>query len=202
MSSIRRILASRANGARSKGPKTAEGKKRVAANAICHGLLANQVVLENESPEVFQALVCAYTSRLAPVDALEAGLVEEMASAYWRLRRGWSIETSLLNTALGNQPFAGDKKGEIARSAAAFRHLAASPELPLLHRYETRLHNMFQRAMYNLLLLRDLDLPNKPSPIFGHPDDTTLEAPPSPAPDVELLPGSLRPPKRLAPTVE
>ena len=37
MSSLRRILASRANGARSRGPTTAAGKKASSQNAIRHG---------------------------------------------------------------------------------------------------------------------------------------------------------------------
>ena len=46
------------------------------------------------------------------------GMVEEMASAFWRLRRNWAIENHLLR------------------------------------RYETRIHVMYQRALYNLLILR------------------------------------------------
>ena len=119
MSSIRRKVASRLNGARSKGPKTPEGKRRVAANALRHGLCSSNVVLENESAEGFDALVAQYTDRFGPVDALEEGMIEEMAASYWRLRRGWTIEQSLMNTALANQPDAADKAGEAARSAAA-----------------------------------------------------------------------------------
>ena len=34
-----------------------------------------------------------------------------------------------------------------------------------MHRYETRLHLMYQRALHNLLLLRTAVIPNEPSPI-------------------------------------
>jgi hypothetical protein len=45
--------------------------------------------------------------------------------------------------------------------------LAASPELNLLHRYEARLHRMYQRALNNLAMLGEPELPKEPSPIPG-----------------------------------
>src|ERR1039458_716563 len=56
------------------------------------------------------------------------------------------------------------------RIAAAFCSLAASPALALMHRYETRLHLVYQRSLHNLLLHRTLAVPNEPSPISGHLD--------------------------------
>jgi hypothetical protein len=53
----------------------------------------------------------------------------------------------------------------MSRLAAAFSQLAASPELNLLHRYEARLHRIYQRALNNLLMLREPELPNEPNPI-------------------------------------
>src|SRR5664279_6413781 len=64
MSSIRRILSSRANGARSIGPVTAEGKRRSAQNATSHGLLAHQIVMQDESPEGFEAVMNNHLDRL------------------------------------------------------------------------------------------------------------------------------------------
>jgi hypothetical protein len=43
--------------------------------------------------------------------------------------------------------------------------LAVSPELNLLHRYEARLHRIYQRALDNFLILGEPELPNEPSPI-------------------------------------
>lgn len=166
MSSLRRILSSRANGARSLGPETPEGKRRASQNATRHGLLSDCVVLPCESQEGFDGLLDQHIRRFGPLDGVEFGMVEEMAASYWRLRRSWAIENSLLGEGLAAQP-AGD---DVARIAASFRQLAASPELALLHRYETRLHMMYQRALHNILLLRTLSapndaIPNEPSPI-------------------------------------
>jgi hypothetical protein len=38
-----------------------------------------------------------------------------------------------------------------------------------MHRYQTRLHLNYQRALYNMLLMRTATVPNEPSPISEHP---------------------------------
>jgi hypothetical protein len=94
-------------------------------------------------------------------------MIEEMAAAYWRMRRAWAIENRLMEKAIRNQPRGGD---EAERIAGAFAELAVTPQFNLLHRYETRLHRIYQRALHNLLLLAEPVLPNEPSPISGHPE--------------------------------
>jgi hypothetical protein len=165
MSSDRRILASRANGSRSKGPVTAAGKLSSSQNALRHGLLARCLVLEDESSEAFQALLAQHIERLQPVDGLELGMIEEMVAAWWRMRRAWAIETHMLDTATADP--AADAT-PLDRITTAFTGLASSAALPLMHRYETRLHLVYRRALHNLLMLRAA-VPNEPSPISEHP---------------------------------
>jgi hypothetical protein len=150
MSSLRRKLSSQANGSLSRGPNTPEGKLRSSQNAVSHGLLSDSVVLSGESVEGFNTIVAQHLERFGPVDGVEQGMIEEMAASYWRMRRAWAIENELLTQGLDTQP-EGDDRGRIT---ASFRQLASSPELALLHRYETRLHMMYQRAIHNIILLR------------------------------------------------
>ena len=103
-SSYRRILASRANGAHSRGPRTPRGKARSSQNAIHHGLLAKCVVLNGESDEGFQLLLSHHLARFAPADDVDRGFVDEMAAASWRLRRAWALETRLFDQAVEDQP--------------------------------------------------------------------------------------------------
>jgi hypothetical protein len=117
--------------------------------------------LENESSECFDELVTQHQERFAPADGVEFAMIEEMVAANWRMRRAWAIENRLMEKAIRNQP-AGD---EAARIANAFSQLAAAPELNLLHRYEARLHRIYQRALDNLLMLREPELPNEANPI-------------------------------------
>ena len=151
-------IASRKNGARSRGPKTAEGKQISSRNAIRHGLLSKNVVLKNESETVFTALLGQHLAKLAPSDGVEHCAVEEMVASAWRLRRLWAIEKQLFDEAIEKRPEA----GEIERIAAAFSGLTAGPPLHLLDRYETRLHRMYQRSLQNFLILREFPVPNEP----------------------------------------
>jgi len=47
----KQIQASRANGARSRGPTSAQGKKNSSRNALRHGLFAGTVVLQGEAED-------------------------------------------------------------------------------------------------------------------------------------------------------
>jgi hypothetical protein len=166
MSTLRQIISARANGARSRGPVTAQGKSRSSQNAIRHGLFARCVVTDNESADGFHQWRQQYMERFGPFEGVELAVVEEMVAASWRLRRVWALETRVINDALASQP-PGD---EMTRTVAAFRSLARGPELDLIHRYETRFNNMFQKSLYNLYLLR--------APIMqNEPDSTELPKP-------------------------
>jgi hypothetical protein len=147
------LLARRANGALSRGPKTPEGKRRSSLNALRHGLLSKGVVLQNESEETFNIVLAQHHAKLRPADDVEACAVEEMVASAWRLRRLWSIETRLFDRAVAKST----ETDEADRIADAFSTLAAGPELHLIDRYETHLHRIYQRSFQNLLLLRSCD---------------------------------------------
>jgi hypothetical protein len=162
MSSLRQKLSSQANGRRSHGSTTPEGKLRSSQKAVSHGLVSGSVVLPGESIEGFNTLFNQYLERFGPVDCVEEAMIEEMASSYWRMRRAWAMETELMTAGLAAQPGDYDR----ARITAAFRQLASAPELTLLRRYETRLQLMCQRALHNILLLRTVARPRLLNPVY------------------------------------
>lgn len=62
-----RTRASRINGARSRGPRTPEGKARSSQNALKHGLRAQKLVLlKDEDAAEFQDLEGALMAELVP----------------------------------------------------------------------------------------------------------------------------------------
>jgi hypothetical protein len=91
-----RALASRRNGAKSRGPRTAAGKARSSQNALKHGLCAQKVmVLPDEDVAEFAALEAALLEELAPVGALQAALARRIVCATWRLERAERLEVEV-----------------------------------------------------------------------------------------------------------
>ena len=101
MTTDARALASRRNGARSRGPKTAAGRVRAARNALKHGLCARTLVLlDDENSTAFGAFEAAVRAELAPAGALQADLVARIVVAAWRGRRADRLEAALLGRLL------------------------------------------------------------------------------------------------------
>ena len=97
-----RGLASRANGARSRGPRTDEGKARSSMNALTHGLTARTAIVLPlvERAEDWSAHLTGFAEALRPVGAVERELVERMAAITWRLRRVERVEAAVIGGTL------------------------------------------------------------------------------------------------------
>ncbi len=81
----RRLEANRRNARLSTGPRTAQGKARVARNTIKHGFFAAQQRWTPEQHREFAALLEGLRDDLRPEGALEDGCVRTMAESYVRM---------------------------------------------------------------------------------------------------------------------
>jgi hypothetical protein len=92
-----RAVASRANGAKSRGPRTADGKARASQNALKHGMCAKKfLLLPDDSRAEFAALESALLQDLRPEGALETLLARRLIAAAWRLARADRLEFEIL----------------------------------------------------------------------------------------------------------
>jgi hypothetical protein len=81
------IEANRRNAQLSTGPRSINGKARVAANALKHRLTAKTIVLPNEEPDEFEAFRNALCDDLDPEGAMEELLVQKIVADAWRIMR-------------------------------------------------------------------------------------------------------------------
>ena len=78
------------------GPKTPEGKRTSAMNALRHGLTGRVVVLPSEDMNAYYAFCNELMKDLAAEGALEKQYAQTFCDTQWRLNRVRSIEESML----------------------------------------------------------------------------------------------------------
>lgn len=164
------IAASRANGAKSRGPITAEGKRasagnsakstgpvtpegkaRSSRNATRHGLLANAVVLHGQSWDSFRALLSTLENELHPAPGIESVETEIMAVAHWRCLRLWRVEKAQFEAEMQKQRDAAGGRNDATSAmhlARSFRTLADETRaMDVLNRYEARFSRQYLSAL-------------------------------------------------------
>ena len=154
-SSARKIASSQANGNLSQGPKTHEGKLKCATAAalqIKHGLLAQTVVLNGESPTRFSALLNSFVAACRPITEPEHVAVTKMVVAYWRQMRAWSIQKIDFDREMSRQD---DSAPAPFRATLAFHSLIQDNKmLDTTLRYEAAFERQFSRALRDLAKLK------------------------------------------------
>ncbi len=94
MATVAQIQANQLNAQKSTGPRTAEGKERVSQNALKHGLLARDAVIQGEDPAEFEVYREGMLRELAPAGAVEAMLAARVVGLSWRLRRAERLQNA------------------------------------------------------------------------------------------------------------
>ena len=148
-------LASAANSALSTGPVTPEGKARSARNSTRHEALAYSVAMENEDREAFLQLLEETCQDLKPETSTECQLVYVAAASHWRRMRLWCLESAQLTTATRRRERNADalaiaENAEIPSmfTAQAYKDLVdESRSLESLSRHEGRFSREYKSAI-------------------------------------------------------
>ncbi len=134
----RRAIASRNNGAKSRGPKTAEGKARSSRNALKHGLRSNErLSVPPHQQEEFDAYWERCVECLKPANSREKVLVDILATRAWQLRQLASLEADLLSRRVQSGMSMAD----------AFFCENDGPQIVTLARYTAYAMNSMHRAL-------------------------------------------------------
>src|SRR5258708_6140554 len=189
MTSELKSETSRANGAKSNGPKTPEGRGKSSRNSLKHGFTAKStIVLECENKEQFQEMLGYYKITYQPGSGVEEDLVTDMVACRWRMQRLRAIETSLIDSEMDRDLPEGQTPEDAGHQLAfAFRRLVdESRAISLASRYEARLHRIHERTHRTLRELQQTrkpvgQVPDLPSPtIINNPEASAAPPPPPP----------------------
>jgi hypothetical protein len=168
------IEASRRNGAKSRGPVTAEGKARVSQNGVKHGIYSQTVILENEDPDIYTSWRDDHLAEWEPATNTEYNLVIDIVDARWRLRRLSVLETKALDFEIARmRPEIDDGFGQMDEGT---RTVFGLNSLLTLNRtfevIQTSIrtqHRIIDRATAQLLKLGKIR--RRPEPAEGNRDD-------------------------------
>jgi hypothetical protein len=194
--SLRKIEPNRRNARQSTGPKTPEGKARSSQNAIDHGCASQAILLHNESPTLLASLRQSLLDHFQPANPVEQQLVLDLVAARWRTFRTWAHESATLDLAIDASAPEIEKLVQQpdlpTRLAFGFDKMAkSSPSLELLHRYETRYHRQFYRALAALNARRGAPAsPSPGTPALSQPLPPNNPEPAKPAPENPESPAS------------
>ncbi len=182
MPTERQSNASRANGAKSRGPVTAEGKRRSSQNArkvIDSDDLARYVCLEVENSAIFKNILEDLEATLEPQDPFARNLVHTIALAHWRSIRAVQLETAGMQQQMRKDlslPETADLSNP-TRAAVAFRTLADTGKATaLLGRQEARHERQIARSFSMLMKWKaSKGTKNEPDPGPSAPPPNPLE---------------------------
>ena len=145
MQSEKQIRTSRANGARSRGPVTEQGKRHSARNGIRNGLLAQTVVLDEEDMKRLSNFSRATWTNTSPAPHLKL--------RWWRLWRSLAGVSCAFGERrkppwIATWPFRTRVSGQPVRALLALRGSPESSCPPgVLLRYEITFDRQFSRAL-------------------------------------------------------
>jgi hypothetical protein len=151
MATPKQIAANRANAKRSTGPRTKEGREKVAQNRLVHGLLGRFQVLEGEDQQRYDNLVDQLILEQKPVGLLETELVKKMSEHLWLSERARRYQEGCF-LVLSRTP------EQIKNDQAEMGILA---DLERFTIYQAHHDRAFQRALNVLLKLRKERLANE-----------------------------------------
>ncbi len=139
-SSNRRIAANRRNAQLSTGPRTAEGKARVAQNRTTHALTGKgHTILPGEDAAAYDRLLATLMEEHTPYGETEIHQVELLAHNQWKLRRAARLENEAFEDSLSPETGRFALTDGVMRAARYMASIRRSYTLALaeLHRLQS-----------------------------------------------------------------
>ena len=165
--SEKRLKANRKN-AKLGGVKTETGKSVSKYNAIKHGILSKEVLLDDDDENALIELGKRIRSELKPMGEVELLLADRIVANMWRLRRLLKVEATTMEWQrqyqLREEYQSDSPKDQIERKAV--REMIANDDTEKLLRYETAIERSIYKALHELQRIQSARTGEKtPAPI-------------------------------------
>jgi hypothetical protein len=142
------------------GPKTEAGKAISRLNAITHGLLSKEVVLEGEDTNRLEKLTENIFQEIQPIGELESFFVDRIVSDIWRLRRAFGVERNQLllskarskDDVLNNLLYSDEESRKMADELPDI----TNEQMDKILRYITSIERSLTRALHELQRLQSV----------------------------------------------
>ena len=128
------------------GVKTEEGKAVSKYNALKHGLLSKEVLLEGEDEKMLVEVGKKLRAELEPQTELELVLVDRITANVWRLRRGMQIEREMIDD--DRKPTFGDEEKTLGQALSY--DFTNYDTYGKLIRYEASIERGIYKALHEL----------------------------------------------------
>jgi hypothetical protein len=142
MASPAQVIANRANALQSTGPRTEEGKRSCAANAVTSGLTAVQLFIRPDELPTFTQLKSDLLAELKPLGTTQNLLFDRILHAAWNLRRCDQLELKIQEEAFAKNLDDALLDDELTR------------KLDRIYRYKKMHESSHRRAMADLRQLQ------------------------------------------------
>ncbi len=162
--SEKQLEANRQN-AKLGGIKTEEGKAVSKYNALKHGILSKEVLLEGEDEGSLVELGKRIRADIEPVGEIEMLLTDRVIGNIWRLRRFLEVEKENMNyqrekelTDSWNKSYLTDEQ----RKRKAIREMLVNEDTDILLRYETAIERSIFKTLHELQRIQAARMGERP----------------------------------------
>lgn len=163
MTTQQQIEANRQN-AKLGGVKTDEGKEISKYNALKHGLLSKEVLLEKEDEQNLVELGKRLRNELKPAGELEVLLADRIVANFWRLKRALEVEKNAMEWRKNYKEisFGLDKEPESQKKKKQIKAMIVNEDMEKLLRYETAIERSIYKALHELQRIQAARAGEKP----------------------------------------
>ena len=164
--SQKQLEANREN-AKLGGVKTEEGKAISKYNALKHGLLSQEVLLDDDDENTLIELGKRIRGELKPAGEIEMLLADRIVANMWRLKRVLEVERNLMEWQKNHEEIEFfEDKGEDQKKRKRIKSMVVNHDMEKLLRYETTIERGIFKALHELQRIQSVRSGNRvPAPV-------------------------------------